>query len=228
MADRRLLILKTTASSAAGFTNIAFNASYTYNGDGIRTSKTHGSYHVEYYLAGSRILAEKASNGTTIEYVYDESGSPVSMIYNGEKYYFIKNLQGDVIQLRNAQNSLVANYSYDPWGKVLSVTDSDGMEITNTSHVAHMNPIRYRSYYYDVESGFYYLNSRYYDPVVARFIHADEYVSTGQGLTGFNMHTFSMKTEKSMCRSLKAHFTPILICGKKNRPRRKHSRRRLV
>ena len=56
--------------------------------------------------------------------------------------------------------------------------------------MANRNPIRYRGYYYDTESGLYYLNSRYYDPVTGRFINADGYVSTGQNVTDFNMFAY--------------------------------------
>ena len=60
------------------------------------------------------------------------------------------------------------------WGKILSVTDGSGNTVSDASHIANVNPIRYRGYYYDVETGFYYLQSRYYDPEVGRFINADD------------------------------------------------------
>lgn len=62
--------------------------------------------------------------------------------------------------------------------------------VTDTSHIGHRNPIRYRGYYYDIETGLYYLQSRYYDPEVGRFISADEYISTGQGINGNNMFAY--------------------------------------
>ncbi len=61
---------------------------------------------------------------------------------------------------------------------------------TSTSHVGNVNPFRYRGYYYDSETGLYYLNSRYYDPEVGRFISVDGYVSTGQGLLSNNMFAY--------------------------------------
>ena len=73
---------------------------------------------------------------------------------------------------------------------MLSVTDANGTLITDTNHIGHRNPIRYRGYYYDIETGLYYLQSRYYDPEVGRFISADEYISTGQGILGFNMYAY--------------------------------------
>ena len=84
----------------------------------------------------------------------------------------------------------VAVYSYNAWGEILSVTDSSGNEITDESHIANINPIRYRGYYYDTETGFYYCGSRYYNPVFCRWINADGYASTGQGLLGCNMYAY--------------------------------------
>ena len=73
----------------------------------------------------------------------------------------------------------MGKYTYDTWGKVLSVTDANGTLITDTNHIGHRNPIRYRGYYYDIETGLYYLQSRYYDPEVGRFISADAFAVLG-------------------------------------------------
>ena len=87
----------------------------------------------------------------------------------------------------------MASYEYDPWGKVTRVKGSAGTELSLSAypnHIAHVNPIRYRGYYYDNETGFYYLQSRYYDPVISRFMNADEYASTGQDFLGCNMFAY--------------------------------------
>jgi len=101
-------------------------------------------------------------------------------MYNGVTYYYILNGQGDVVRLVDSTGAVVASYEYDPYGKILSATGS----------MAEVNPLRYRGYYYDAETGFYYVNSRYYDPGVGRFLNADGYASTGQGLVGFNMFAY--------------------------------------
>ena len=90
------------------------------------------------------------------------------------------NAQGDVICLLDSTGATVASYEYDPFGNILSATGT----------MAEANPLRYRSYYYDRETGFYYLNSRYYDPKTGRFINADSYVSTDQGIVGYNMFAY--------------------------------------
>lgn len=84
----------------------------------------------------------------------------------------------------------IVYYTYDALGKVLSVTNSSGTEITSNSSIANVNPLRYRSYFYDIETRLYYCNSRYYDPQMRRFIDADGFVSTGQGFGGYNMFAY--------------------------------------
>ena len=81
-------------------------------------------------------------------------------------------------------------YTYDPWGKVLSVANGSGTAITDPYQVGALNPLRYRGYYYDTDTQLYYLQSRYYDPEVSRFIKADAYASTGQGIVGYNMFAY--------------------------------------
>ena len=108
-------------------------------------------------------------------------------IINGEIAF---TAHGDIVQIRNSEQSVVANYHYDAWGKLLSITDANGNAITSQSHAATLNPLRYRGYVYDNETGFYYLNSRYYDPNLRRFISEDGFVSTGQDITGYNMFVY--------------------------------------
>ena len=88
--------------------------------------------------------------------MYDANGLPVGMKYNGVQYWYHKNIQGDVLGIMNANGVEVVSYAYDAWGEVLSVLGS------LSSTVGAVNPFRYRGYYYDVETGWYYLNSRYY------------------------------------------------------------------
>ena len=119
-----------------------------------------------------------------IDFLYDESGLAYSFIYNDTQYYYVKNLQGDVMSIANDSGSIVVNYVYDAWGNILSTTGS------MASTVGAVNPIRYRSYYYDGETGFYYLQSRYYDPAIRRFINADGYINANGDILGFNMYAY--------------------------------------
>ncbi len=98
------------------------------------------------------------------------------MIHGSYVYYYVYNLQGDVIGLMNAATGkLVATYSYDAWGNC-TVTNAIGWTAGN------LNPFRYRGYYFDTETNLYYLNSRYYDPAMGRFINADD--ATYLGING--------------------------------------------
>ena len=83
----------------------------------------------------------------------------------------------------DGQGAVVASYNYDPYGNLISDEPAENA-------VGHLNPLRYREYYYDSESGFYYLQSRYYDPELGRFINADSYASTGQGILSNNMFAY--------------------------------------
>ena len=76
--------------------------------------------------------------------------------------------------LYDSTGTLFATYDYDAWGKLLSIRDASGNLITDSDSFAIINPIRYRGYYYDTESGLYYLQSRHYDPETGRFISSDE------------------------------------------------------
>ncbi len=141
----------------------------------------------QYIYAGGKLLRETISDGTTtktLDFNYDNVGMPYSLIYNNgtttTTYYYITNLQGDVMYLVDASGTQVASYDYDPYGKIISATGD----------LAEINPLRYRGYYYDTETSFYYLQSRYYDPEICRFINADSYASTGQGFLGFNMFAY--------------------------------------
>ena len=99
---------------------------------------------------------------------------------------------GDVIGLVDASGNLLARYDYEPFGALVSVKNATGADITDTTHIAHINPIRYRSYYYDRETGLYYLQTRYYDPKTGRFINADSisYLGADGELTGYNLYTY--------------------------------------
>lgn len=78
---------------------------------------------------------------------------------NVQKYYIAINSRGDVEKIYNSAKELVAQYSYDTWGKVISISDNKGNEITSPNHIGNLNPIRYRGYYYDEEIGLYYLGA---------------------------------------------------------------------
>ena len=164
------------ATAKVGSTNI----SYTYDMAGVRSSKTVGSTKYDFTTL-SGLVTRQTGGGKTIDFVYDENNQPLAMKYNNTLYYYVLNAQGDVVRIVNSSRSVVASYTYDPWGKIIS----------SSGTLADVNPLRYRGYYYDTETGFYYLQSRYYDPEIGRFINADSYASTdATGLLSTNMFAY--------------------------------------
>ncbi|MBE6946287.1 MAG: RHS repeat-associated core domain-containing protein [Ruminococcaceae bacterium] len=167
---------------------------YDYDMSGVRSSKTVNGVVHNYVTQSGKVVLETYGD-YMLFFVYDQDGRPFALRYStndGSSFttcYYILNLQGDVVALYNA-SGIIAKYSYDAWGKLLSVTNANGTSITSSSHIANINPLRYRGYYYDAETGFYYLQSRYYDPAVKRFINADALPSTGQEFAGYNMFAY--------------------------------------
>ena len=106
----------------------------------------------------------------TFWYHYDSGANLVSIVIGGKNYFYVRNLQNDVIALVDEDGNEVVHYTYDSWGKILSITGS----LKDT--VGQQNPFRYRGYFYDSETGTYYLKSRYYDPELRRFIRSDNLV----------------------------------------------------
>ena len=148
---------------------------YYYDGEGSRIGKVVSGTSYTYTVIDGVIYAEtRTANGatTTIHYLFDDKGQRFGFVVNGTDYYYYRfNLQGDVTGIYNSQGTLITEYSqgtliteytYDAWGKLLSVTG------TAADTIGSLNPIRYRGYYYDTETGLYHLQTRYYDPEVGK------------------------------------------------------------
>lgn len=155
---------------------------YAYNTDGDRVSKTVNGVKTEYFYNGS-ILAGQKTGDETLIFMYDNNGDAFGFIYNGEEYYYIKNVQNDIVAIADKNGDIVANYYYDAWGNVT--------RITGNTALAQTNPLRYRSYYYDSETGYYHLKSRYYSPEVGRFLNADSVTDGGGGNLGGNLFLYA-------------------------------------
>jgi len=153
-----------------------YTLSFEYNDEGIRTLKTVNWVDYNYHLSNSLVIAEEWGNNLII-YLYDAEGAPIGMQYRNtsyaegayDTYWFEKNLQGDIVAVYSETGTKLIAYTYDAWGNFSTTYYNGGASTTAT-----YNPFRYRGYYYDVELGFYYLNSRYYDPAIGRFINPDD------------------------------------------------------
>ena len=168
---------------------------FTYDSEGIRTSKTVGSTTTKYLLNGTQILAQKTGS-KTLCFFYDQQGNRVGMADSSNHfYYYIYNVQGDVIALADASTGkLAATYTYDAWGKIVKINGQNPEDVASTN-IANINPFRYRGYYYDAETGLYYLQSRYYDPETGRWISAEPNIDFGEfdegtGVLGYNVYAY--------------------------------------
>ena len=156
---------------------------FAYDANGMRTGRSYGSTAYTYVYNGSQ-LSYMTYGGNVMNFTYGADGSPLAINYNGSTYYYVVNLQGDVVAILDSSGAQVVGYTYDAWGRLLSTTGSKAPSL------GWHNPLLYRGYVYDRETGLYYLQSRYYNPTIGRFINADGHVATGQGLTGNNMFAY--------------------------------------
>ena len=169
---------------------------YTYDADGLRASKTVNDTKTTYqYLDGKLYYQE--TNGDDTYFYYDSYGNITAIACypeSGTSSYVLvgTNSLGDVNALYNANGDLLVKYEYDAWGKVIAETDANGNALTGSAKTwSERNPFRYRGYYYDSETQLYYLQSRYYDPEVGRFLNADGQIAgVGGEALGYNTYAY--------------------------------------
>lgn len=182
-------------------------ATFEYNSNGIRTSKTANGTTTKYYLSGSKILRQEDSSGNCIDFIYG-AGGVVGFRFNDKTYLYKKNILGDIIGILDDESRTeIVKYIYNAWGKcektLILSNIGEHIEIDtkkeytenelNYKFIAILNPFRYRSYYFDFETELYYLNSRYYDPETGRFINADDINYLYQNkLNGINLYAYCL------------------------------------
>lgn len=193
-----------------GITKDGLNASYTYDENGLRISKTVNGVTTKIFRTNGQMVGMNMSDGKDMTFILDGDGNVYGVHYDhysasglrSETYYFAYNAQGDVIGIYDFSGRLMATYDYDEWGNCtvnVLAADSNGHAIDSPDHIAHVNPFRYRRYFYDAETGFYYLNSRYYDPGTGRFLNADKVVSaSGKSIHGYNTFAYCFNNPVNM------------------------------
>ena len=158
---------------------------YAYDMSGVRTSKTVDGTTYNYTTLSGKVMRQTWGDNNALEFVYDDGNQPFAVIYKHgqttELYYYVLNAQGDVSAILDSSGKLAASYDYDAWGNCTVYDSSDAA-------IGDLNPLRYRGYYYDAETGFYYLQSRYYDPAICRFINADGLFT--DGFVGSNLFAY--------------------------------------
>lgn len=139
---------------------------YDEKGRRIYSKDSNGSRYYSYDGDSNRVLYEKDSSTYVVKsYVYDDNGYPLTMIYKGEKFNYLTNYRGDVLGMTDESGKVVASYTYDSWGNILTQSGIDGMD--------SINPYRYAGYRYDESTKLYYLMARYYNPDTGVFLSLD-------------------------------------------------------
>ena len=129
------------------------------------------------------IVAELTGDVQT-DYYYDESGNVFGFKRGNSEYYYIRNGQGDIIGILDSSGTQIVSYVYDSWGKLVSISGSQA------DTIGEANPFRYRGYYYDTETGLYYLQSRYYDSEVGRFLNIDSVMGVNGDIHTYNLFAY--------------------------------------
>lgn len=162
------------------------DVTYTYDRNGLRTTKTVDGVTYHYAYAGDKLVWQEWDDNEFF-FFYDNEGAPIGFWYHpasGSNVtgYYMTTQQGDITRIEDVNGNVLATYEYDAWGKLISSSGS----------LAELNPLRYRGYYYDTETELYYLSNRYYDPKVSRFINADstDAVLSANGLYDQNLFAY--------------------------------------
>jgi len=160
---------------------------FGYNGQGQRISKTQGGVLNNYQYDVNGNLVKESGKG--VEYYY-EGNEVIGMKYGGKIYFYRKDIFGNITEIIDNKGKVVVRYRYDGWGKQ-KVMNPDGSENESSTFLGNINPFRYRGYYYDIETGLYYLKTRYYDPEIGRFITIDDisYLAPDT-INGLNLYAY--------------------------------------
>ena len=215
--QNRMISYTTTTNSKQFVWDNRNMVQYAYNGttltflydtNGIRTNKiiegNNQTIEIKYITNGNKIIKETRSNGIELTYLHFNN-EIVGFIYNNDYYMFYKNITGDIVAILN-NNNVVARYKYDAWGNH-TVYNPDGTINTNSTFIGNINPIRYKTYYYDQETQLFYCNSRYYSPELCRWISPDsiEYLDP-ESINGLNLYCYCMNNP-IMYADPSGHFT---------------------
>ena len=169
----------------ASMSNGTTTWTYTYDADGMRIGRTNGTDTYTYVYNGG-LLTQMTKGSDTLFFTYDAMGAPATVTHNGTAYFYVTNLQGDVLLLVDTNGNPVVQYLYDAWGNLRYTLGS----LATT--LGTLNPLTYRGYVYDYDTGLYYLQSRYYNPEIGRFLNADDLAFLGANGTvlGYNLFAY--------------------------------------
>lgn len=182
---------------------------YSYNTKGIRTKKETEEGTTEYSLIGSKIMKmEKvtSSGKITMYFTYDQRDELQSVTESNKEYYYIKDITGNIIKIKDEEGNSIVEYKYDAYGKVEKT-------IIENNNVSKYNPFIYKGYYYDEETELYYCNTRYYSPEIGRWISIDDvdYLDP-ETVSGLNLYCYCMNDPINKY-DPSGHFAISLLVG---------------
>ena len=164
----------------AGVSGNGQDITFRYDADGRRTQRVVNGVVTNYtWVEG--LLIRRQTGDETIDWAHDADGVPLGFRLNGDVFFYVYNVLGDVVAIVCEAGNVVAEYAYDAYGNILYMS----------GELAEINPIRYRGYYFDDTVGLYYLHTRWYNPHWGRFLNADVYLIAGNALTANNLYQYA-------------------------------------
>jgi len=162
------------------FSGNGLNITYAYDASGHRIQQVANGTTYNYTYSGDLLMRQTDNTGKVLDFQYDAGGKMVGFMYNGSPYYYLRNLQNDVMAITDGDGNVVGSYAYDAWGNT-TISDT----------IASVNPIRYRGYYQDPLTGWHYLNTRYYSSGLRRFLNADSmFIAGDDAINASNMYAY--------------------------------------
>ena len=140
------------------------------------------------YILHGKNIVHMTQGSNNLHFFYDASNKPAIVEFNGTKYAYVHNLQGDIVAILDSDGTAVVNYKYDAWGRQIDCTFETGNN--EAEALSTLNPFRYRGYVYDEETGLYYLRSTYYNSASCRFISEDTLLLSSQKVGMHNLYCY--------------------------------------
>ena len=160
---------------------------YDYDSNGLRLNKSNNNEETKYFYVENKLIYE-SNDSNYVRYFYDKNDNVLGFEYKNENYFYIKDCVDCIRKIIDSNGNTLVDYTYDPWGNILSIEDTSENQLSNINHIL------YKGYVYDFDSNLYYLISRYYSPILHRFITIDnlELISSGKTIDlNLNLYTYS-------------------------------------
>ena len=167
-----------------GFTDGKTTASYKYDVDGLRISKTVDGHSIDQIWNDDKQIAVDADGSNPYKaqiYIRGTNllaGCEFVQAVKSDYTYYTQNAHGDVVNLTDNNGAVTKAYQYDAFGVEKNIDDTD------------TNAFRYCGEYYDKETATIYLRARYYSPSTGRFISRDSFAGSNNDPLSLNLYTY--------------------------------------